>query len=192
MKKLLPIFILPIMVGCFTASERSVTSWTIEYTAPCELSKAPRVDKSKSIETLKLVQIEVRSPYNRADIAVRRANGSLVFDAYNVFAAQPQSLFKGLVFDVLKNSGVAKSVVGANSSVKTADTIEVTVEKLELNCRKAPSRYAEVALSLRRLKNNEVVNTAMGAAAVQVENGDFGAAFSLAAVRAVEAAINSL
>ena len=86
MKKLIALSLIPILFGCLTASSPKVTQWLLEYKGPV------RATRQTKYEVGRVSQVLVRSPYNEVGIAVLRADGSMAFDPYNEYAANPTAM----------------------------------------------------------------------------------------------------
>lgn len=180
MRKLIALALIPVLAGCLTASSPEVSQWNIEYVGKSRMAKETKYD------VVRISQVLVRSPYNLSGIAVLRANGSMAFDPYNEYAAQPSSLIKGVVFEALGASGLCRIVVNPSSFVPSSDSLEVLVTKLALDCRQDGVRRA-VANVLVRVLGKDAVDIARGEGEVDAADGNYGAAFS----RAVSAALDS-
>ena len=99
----------------------------------------------------RLAQVAVRAPYDGAHPAVLRADGWVACDPANAFASAPSALLRGAAQDAAESSGLFARVVGPASSASTKTLLEVTVNRLALDCRGADARLATVALTVRRL-----------------------------------------
>ena len=134
MKKLIALSLIPLLSGCLSASSPRVSQWLLEYKGPV---RATRLAK---YEVGRVSQVTVRSPYNEVGIAVLRADGSMAFDPYNEYAANPTAMLKGFVFDAMDASGLFGTVVNPSSSVKSHVQAEVLVR----------SPYNEVGIAVLR------------------------------------------
>ena len=177
---------LPMLAGCLGTAPKAPKNWTVEWTGTtvenASDAKAPSV---------KLQQLEVRAPYGGSRIAVLRPDGSIVFDAFNAFAAPPASLLKGAAFDVVEASGVFSRAVRPGSSAAADLSLEITVTRLAFDCRAEGRREASVELVMTLVGGRSVVSSAKGEASAPVD-GDFSAAFSHAFENAVLSALRSL
>lgn len=142
-------------------------------------------------DIVRISQVLVRAPYNAAGLTVLRADGSLAFDAYNEYAAQPATLMKGVVFEALSASGLCRTVVNPSSFVSSTASLEVMVTKLALDCRKDDARRA-VAGVLVRLIGKDSLSVARGEGEADAADGNYGAAFSRAVSAALDAAFAQL
>ena len=180
MKKLIAVLSVPALAGCLTATSPEVSQWNLEYTGGSRPAQTAKYD------VVRISQVLVRSPYNVSGIAVLRANGSMAFDPYNEYAAQPSSLLKGVVFEALEASDLCRTVVNPSSSIRSSASVEVMVTKLALDCREGDARRA-VAGVLVRILGQDSFEVARGEGESDAANGNYGAAFS----RAVSAALDS-
>ena len=181
MKKLISLSLVPLLSGCLSASVPKVTQWLLEYKGPV---RATRLTK---YEVGRVSQVTVRSPYNEVGIAVLRADGSMAFDPYNEYAANPTAMLKGLVFDAMDASGLFGSVVNSSSSVKAQAMSEVLVSRLALDCRKEGERKAVAAVRIRLISDDGKALHAQGEGTADAKDGNYGAALS----DALSAALNS-
>ena len=186
MKKILPAFLLPLLAGCLTSTPPSVSYWPLEYKGAAKPAAAAQYDVAR------VSQVLVRTPYNSEGITVLRANGSLAFDSYNAFAAQPSALLKGVLMDCLQNSGLFKSVVNASSSVRSSANVEMFVTRLALDCRTEGARHAVAEVLVRVVDEGGEMRVAKGAGKVDAADGNYGAAFSGAVTAALDAALDEL
>ena len=95
----------PLLGGCFADAPKAPKNWSIEW----DRTSVERNEKD-ALPAVKLSQFEVRAPYNGAHLAVLRPDGSIAFDSFNSFAAQPAALLKGAAFDSIEASGVFRGV----------------------------------------------------------------------------------
>lgn len=181
MKKLIAVALAPVLSGCLSASSPKITQWLLEYKGPAKAAEAAKYEVGR------VSQVLVRSPYNETGIAVLRADGSMAFDPYNEYAANPTALLKGLAFDAMDASGLFGSVVNASSSVKSSVSAEVLVTNLALDCRTEGTRKAVAAVWVRLIADDGKVAYARGEAEADAKDGNYGAAFSVA----LSAALNS-
>ena len=178
---------IPLLAGCLATAPKAAKNWSIEW-----VKTAIERGESDTLPAVKLAQLDVRAPYNGAHLAVLRADGSIAFDAFNAFAAQPAALLKGAAFDSLESSGVFSQVIAGNSAALAPYSIEITVTRLALDCRVAERRDASVALTVVLVGSREVVSSAHSEAAMPVEEGNISQAFSAAFAEALVSAVRSL
>ena len=180
---------LPVLAGCLGTAPKAPRNWTVDWSGP-SAEGVPEV--AADAPSAKLLQLDVLAPYGGTRLAVLRGDGSLAFDHFNSFAAQPASLLKGAAFDVLEQSGVFSRVVRPNSSAAADFALEVTVTRLALDCRAEGRVEASVALSATLVGGRAVVSAARGEASAPVSAGNFSAAFSRAFEESLLEAVRSL
>ena len=181
MKKLIALSLVPLLFGCLSASSPRVSQWLLEYKGPV---RATRLAK---YEVGRVSQVTVRSPYNEVGIAVLRADGSMAFDPYNEYAANPTAMLKGFVFDAMDASGLFGSVVNSSSSVKSQAMSEIMVTRLALDCRKEGERKAVASVRVRLIANDGKALHAQGEGESDAKDGNYGVALS----DALSVALNS-
>ena len=186
MKKLMVFSFIPVLAGCLTASAPKISQWILEYEGAVRTAQVVKYDVGR------VSQVLVRSPYNEVGIAVLKADGSVAFDPYNEYAANPTSMLKGMVSDAMDASGIFGSVVNASSSVKSTAMVEVLFTRLALDCRKDGVRQASAAVIVRILGAGERANIAKGEGVADATDGNFGAALSAAASTALRSAFDQL
>ena len=166
---------LPLVGGCLGTAPKAPKTWSVEWTNP----SVARIEREK-MPAVKLLLVDVRAPYNGNRLAVLRGDGSIAFDSYNSFAAQPAAILRGAAFDALGASGAFERVVSGASSAATPLSAEITVNRLALDCRRSGHRDALVSLTLVIVGNRTVVESASAEASVAVAGGDYSTAFSRA------------
>ena len=187
MKKTLFLLLLSVLAGCLSPVGDDVNYHTIDYLPQAAVrSAAPKYG------ALRISQILVRPPFDRAEFVVLRGNGTVAFDPCNEFAATPSLLLRGPVFDALNSSSIAAAVVGSGSLVRASRNAEILVTRLCLDCTKAGERTAVAELAVRIVGDGEIVSIGKGAANISAADGDYSRAFSQAVSAALEKAINSL
>ena len=182
MKKLIALSLIPLLSGCLSASSPKVTQWLLEYKGPV---RATRLVK---YEVGRVSQVLVRSPYNEVGIAVLRADGSMAFDPYNEYVANPTAMLKGFVFDAMDASGLFGTVVNPSSSVRSQAMLEVLVSRLALDCRKEGERKAVAAVRVRLIANDGKALYAQGEGSADAKDGNYGEALSTALSTALNSA----
>ena len=148
MQKLIALSLIPILTGCLSASAPRVTQWLLEYKGPVRSTRLTKYEVGR------VSQVLVRSPYNEVGIAVLRADGSMAFDPYNEYAANPTAMLKGFVFDAMDASGLFGTVVNPSSSVKSQAMLEVLISRLALDCRKDGERKAVASVRVRLISGD--------------------------------------
>lgn len=185
--RMIMLALLPLAGGCLATAPKAPKTWSIEWSK----TGIERTAESK-LPAAKLLLVDVRAPYNGSRLAVLRGDGSMAFDSFNSFAAQPASLLRGAAFDVMEASGAFERVVSGGSIASTPLAAEVTVTRLALDCRKLEHRDALVSLTIVLVGNRTVASSASAEASAPVEGGDYSAAFSKAFADAMMSAIRSL
>ncbi len=117
-------------------------------------------------------------PYDTAPIRVRRADGSLAEDAYNVFAAPPAKLLRRPVMSALAQEQRFGHVISQTSSASADAVAEVSVSDIFLDCR--DGRKAKVRLGVNVIKGREVVMSSEASSDADASSGDYSEAFSKA------------
>lgn len=189
MKRLTAILLLGVCAGCLTATTPVTNEWTIQIATLNSRAETPK------FAVTRLSQVAVRAPYDTTSLAVLRADGSLAFDPYNRFAAQPSQLLKGVVQDILSASGCFEAVVPASSAASVSQIVEVSITSLRLNCAAAEplARTAEASVMVLVLNaNREIVGSVRGSGTADAADGDYGAAFSTALTLALSKALEGL
>lgn len=186
MKKSIVFILAPVLAGCLTARTPKVSQWILEYEGTVRTAQVAKYDVGR------VSQVLVRSPYNEIGIAVLKADGSVAFDSYNEYAANPTAMLKGMVSDAMNASGIFGSVVNASSSVKSTAMVEAFFTRLALDCRKEGVRQASVAVIVRILGTDERAGIARGEGVSDAADGNFGAALSAAASTALRSAFDQL
>ena len=174
MNKLIAFALIPVLSGCLSASSPKVTQWLLEYKGSNGAAQPAKYEVGR------VSQVLVRSPYNEVGIAVLRADGSMAFDPYNEYAANPAALLKGFVYDAMDASGLFGAVVNPSSSVRSSAMVEVLVSRLALDCRTEGTRKAVVAVLVRLIADDGKVAYARGEGEADAKDGNYGAAFSVA------------
>lgn len=183
------IWALPLVAGCFSAgpARKAPVNWTIALDAtPVTAAAEPTWNVAR------LAQVTVRAPFDSTHLAVLRKDGSLAFDPANVFAAAPSALLRGAAQDAAAASGRFARVVPPTSAAATQTLIEVTVNRLALDCRVEGTRIATVALTVTLLDARAVAAVASGEGTKPAGAGDYSAAFSAAFAEAMAAALKKL
>ncbi len=176
------IFSFALLSGCLVSAPPQPKSWVVS--APRKPSLEVNVTK-----VARLGSLSVAAPYDKPAMAVRRKDGSLAFDAYNVFATSPSSLLRSPLAALLSENGRFGRILPSASTARTGTTVETVVNDLSLDCREEGRRIARVSLSLAVVENREVKEFLDGEGTADVADGDYSAAFSAAFEKAVSAAM---
>lgn len=186
MRKILGFLLAPVLAGCLTSTPPEVAHWVVDYDGRVEAAKTAKYGVAR------LTQVQVRAPYNRDDLVVMCADGTVAFDPCNSFAAAPPQLVKWVAFDALSASGLFDRVVGSSSGARTPVSVEVVLNRLALDCRQEGERIAVAAALVRILRDGAVVAVAKGAGTADAKAGDYGKAFSSAISESINAALKQL
>ena len=141
---------------------------------------------------LSLGSISVVAPYDRPALAVRRKDGSIAFDAFNVFASSPSALLRAPLAVLLEEDGRFGRVLASVSAARVNSTIETVVTDLSLDCREEGKRVAGVSVSLAVIENREIKMFLDGTGSADAASGDYSAAFSEAFAEAVAEALKAM
>jgi len=187
MKKVFSLILLPVLCGCLSSVSLPESScWLIEYRSGQEVRAEPKYG------VVRLSQVIVNPPYGGTRLVVLRKNGTVAFDANNVFAAPVPGLLKGPCMAAMKASGLFSDVVGASSGAMPSIVVELVVTRLALDCRQEDSRRAVVEMIVRVLNGKSIVATAVGEGMADAGDGDYGTAFSKAVSAAVSSALSRI
>lgn len=168
--------------GCLTSAPPQPKSWIVSapHKSPAEITVA---------RTSRLGTLSVAAPYDKPALAVKRADGSIAFDSYNVFATSPSALLRAPLSALLEDDGRFGRILSAVSSARFDSTLEAVVTDLSLDCREEGKRTAHVALSIAVIENREIKMFLDGEGSADAAAGNYSAAFSEAFAQAVAAAL---
>ena len=191
---------LSLCAGCFSSSVSPPKAWTVNpgYAKPSATPRAVEYSVARQ------GAVTVLPPCDSVSFAVRRKDGSVAHDPYNVFISPPSSLLRAAVQARLEADGRFGRVM-PQTSVATADVlVEVLVSDLSLDCTVDDRRMARAAGSVDVLRADRGARTVIlsgkgdsrdgdpdGGVGV-VTNGDYTAAFSQAFDAALAGALQSL
>ena len=188
MKRIFPFAgFLALVAGCLGSAPKAPVNWTIE-------PKATTVFRASNPKygVVRVAQVSVRAPYDGANLAVLRKDGSIAFDPFNAFASHPAAILRGVTCDVVDASGLFARVVPSASGAAAKESLEVTVTRLALDCRTEGVRTASVAVSVTLLSGRDVVAMKSGEGTMPAGDGNYSAAFSSAYTAALAAAMRDL
>lgn len=171
--------------GCILSTPPQPKSWVVTA------SRNPAAEVSVG-KASRLGLLSVAAPYDKPALAVRRSDGSLAFDSYNVFATSPSALLRAPLMALLENNGRFGRVLPASSSARVDSTLEAVVNDIALDCREEGVRVARVSISIVVMENREVKMFLDGEGTADAASGDYSAAFSEAFANAVTSALSSL
>ena len=188
MKSILsPVVLALALAGCMSAAPKAPTHWTLNADPkPIFASATPKFG------IVRLAQVSVRSPYDGSRLVVLRKDGSVAFDAFNSFAAQPAALLKGTAHDILEASGLFEKVMQGSSQAQTKLGLEITVNRLALDCTREGERKASVALAVVLMDGRTVVSSVHGEGSAPATDGNYSSAFSTAFTSALVDALMKL
>ena len=196
MRRLLVVLLLALCAGCFTSGKPTPKSWTVEPTAAPPADLSPEKKAPPAFATTRVGTVAVNAPFDRTPFVVRRADGSVAFDAYNEFAAAPSALLRAPVRAQLATDGRFGHVVAQPSAASTDASVEVLVTDLSLDCRESGKRTARAAVSVDVVRTGRGARTvalsADGASEADASSGDFSTAFSTAFNEALAEALKVL
>lgn len=171
--------------GCLTSAPPQPKSWIVS----AQRKPASEINVSKAA---RLGSLSVSAPYDKPALAVRRTDGSVAFDAYNVFATSPSALLRAPLATLLEDGGMFGRILPASSMARTGTIIEAVVNDIYLDCREEGRRAAHVSLTLAVIEGREVKDFLDGEGVADAESGDYSAAFSEAFAKAVSAALSGV
>ena len=171
--------------GCLTSAPPPPKSWIV--------SVSRKSDSELMIDKVaRLGSITVAAPYDKSALAVKRADGSLAFDAYNVFASSPSALLRAPLAALLEDDGRFGRVLSSVSTARSSSTLEAVVTDLSLDCTVENRRTAKVSISIAVIENREIKMFLDGSGSADAASGDYSAAFSEAFSQAVFDALRSM
>ena len=134
--------------GCLSSSTPAPKTWIV---SPPDV--APPVAPSPgAFAVTRQGALTVTAPFDSTSFVVRRADGSVARDPYNVFASPPSSLLRASVRARLEADGRFGRVVPQSSSASADVQAEVLVRDLSLDCSNPDRRAARAAVSLDVLR----------------------------------------
>ena len=171
--------------GCLTSAPPPPKSWIVS--ASRKSNSELMIDK-----VARLGAITVAAPYDKSALAVKRADGSLAFDAYNVFASSPSALLRAPLAALLEDDGRFGRVLSSVSTARSSSTLEAVVTDLSLDCTVENRRTAKVSISIAVIENREIKMFLDGSGSADAASGDYSAAFSEAFSQAVFDALRAM
>ncbi|MDY3229147.1 MAG: hypothetical protein SOW92_05785 [Kiritimatiellia bacterium] len=188
MKKRLSLLALAaVLTGCMSPAPKAPSCWTVALDpVPIFAAATPKFGVTR------LSQVTVRAPFDGSRLAVLRHDGSIAFDPFNSFAAQPAALLRGTAQDVLAASGLFRQVLHGTSTAQASLGVEIVVTRLALDCTKKGARKAVVGLTLVMMDGRSVTASCVGEGSAKADDGNFSAAFSSAFTAALAGALSKL
>ena len=187
----LPLFLL---AGCFSSNPPEVKAWTVDPVVPDGVPTRPMEGGGPAFGATRLGGVVVNAPYDRPQFVVRKADGTVAFDHYNVFAATPSSLLRAPTQSGLAADGRLGHILNQSSVASSDAQVEVQVKDLSVDCRETGRRAASAAVSVDIIRMGRgpraVACSGEGSAAVDAQDGNYSRAFSQAFSKALDAAVN--
>ena len=178
--------------GCFTSSTPMPKTWVV---SPADV-KPPAAPPPNAFSVTRQGALTVMAPFDSTSFIVRRADGSVVRDPYNVFVSPPSALLRAAVRVRLEADGRFGRVVPQSSSASADVQVEVLVRDLSLDCSEAERRTARAAVSIDVLRTGRGARTVIlsgdGSGTSNAAKGDYSAAFSQAFDAALVDALKAL
>lgn len=178
------------LCGCISSAPKAADNWSVEFWRAGRSEGDTEASQQRG--AVRLSNVTVRAPYDGIHLAVLRADGTIAYDPYNAFAAAPAQLLRGAVQDAVEDSGRFSRVLAANSGAKCDLSLEVTVTRVALDCRKEGRRDATIELTLLLIEGREAVASGKAEGKAATSDGDYSAAFSRALAKAVSSALAEL
>lgn len=182
--------------GCLSSDAPAAKAWTLDAAPSAPAAGVLEGAGKAAFTTTRVGAVSVDAPYDKTPFVVRRADGSVAFDHYNVFAASPAALLRAPVRNRIGADGRFGSVVSPSSAAWTDAQVEVQVTDLSLDCRTDGRRRARAALALDVVKAGRGPRTVAlqgaGAGEADAAEGDYARAFSSAVDAALAEALKSL
>ena len=184
--------LLLLCAGCLSSSTPAPKTWIV---APANVTP-PTNPTPGAFSVTRQGALTVTAPFDSTSFIVRRADGSVARDSYNVFASPPSALLRAAVRARLEADGRFGRVVPQSSSASADVQVEVLVRDLSLDCTDAERRESRAAVSVDVLRTGRGVRTVIlsgdGSGTGDAKGGDYSAAFSQAFDAALESALRDL
>lgn len=180
--------------GCFSfSSPRPVRAWFVAV----QEEKVSRIGADAQVfKVTRLGDITVAAPFDKSSIAVLRADGTIAYDAYNVYASVPASLLRQPAKRLLTNDGRFGSVVHRTSIAAASAVVEVLVSDFSLDCREENKRKAKAEVELSVIKSEKgvrnIIASSVGQGSADAASGDYSESFTVAFTQAVKNALDNL
>ena len=185
---------LALLAGCLSSSDPEVKAWTVDPVPSGPAPTRPMEGAGMLFGASRLGSLVVDTPCDRTQFLVRKADGSVAHDHYNVFAAAPSAILRAPAQSGLAADGRLGHVVGQASAVSSDAQVEIRVKDLSLDCREAGRRMASAAVSVDVVKVGRgprtVAYSGEGRAVADTQDGNYSQAFSQAFSKALEAAVS--
>jgi len=178
--------------GCLSSSTPMPKTWMV---SPGNV-KPPAVPSPGAFSVTRQGALTVSAPFDSTSFIVRRADGSVARDPYNVFASPPSALLRASVRARLEADGRFGRIVPQASSASADVQVEVLVRDLSLDCSAAERRTTRAAVSIDVLRASRGARTVIlsgdGSGTSDAGSGDYSAAFSQAFDTALANALHAL
>lgn len=185
---------LALLSGCFSSKAPEVRSWTVEPLPSDREPTRPMEGEGPRFTATRLGSVVVNAPCDRTQFVVRKSDGTVAFDHYNVFAAAPSSLLRAPAQSGLDTDGRLGHIVNQASVVSSDAQVEVVVKDLSVDCREPGRRLASASVSVDVVKMGRgprtVAFSGSGSATVDAQDGNYSRAFSQVFSKALGAAVN--
>ena len=174
-----------LLAGCLSPAPPPPKSWMVSASRNANSELA--ADK-----VARLGAITVAAPYDRPALVVKRKDGSVAFDPFNVFASSPSALLRTPLAALVEDDGRFGRVLSSASAARANHTLEAIVTDLSLDCREEGRRIARVSISIAVMENRDIRMFLDGEGAADAASGDYSAAFSEAFAKAVSEAMKGM
>ena len=178
--------------GCLSSSVPVPKTWVV---SPADV-KPPAAPPPGAFSVTREGSLTVLPPFDSTSFIVRRADGSVARDPYNVFTSPPSALLRTAVRARLEADGRFGRVVPQASIASVDAQVEVTVRDLSLDCSEAERRTARASVSIDVLRmgrgSRAVILSGDGVGRSDATKGDYSAAFSQAFDAALVDALKAL
>ena len=84
--------------GCLSSDAPAAKAWTLDAAPSAPAAGVLEGAGKAAFTTTRVGAVSVDAPYDKTPFVVRRADGSVAFDHYNVFAASPAALLRAQGF----------------------------------------------------------------------------------------------
>lgn len=181
------------LVGCLSTDAPDVKAWTVDSVPVQDAPVHPMEGEVPLFGATRVGSVVVNAPYDRPQFVLHRADGTVAFDHYNVFAAPPSALLRAPVQNYLRTDGRLGHVVNQGSVVSSDAQVEVQVKDLSLDSRESGQLAACAAVSVDFVRTahgpRTVAFSGNGSAAVDAQDKNFSRAFSQAFSKALDSAV---
>ena len=185
---------LALLCGCLGPSAPEVKTWNVEPQRSAAAPVRSMEGAGQLFSATRFGSVVVDAPYDRAQLTVRRGDGTVAFDPYNVFAASPSSLLRASAQSGLDCDGRFGHIVSQSSVVSSDALVEVQVKDFSLDGREPGRRLACASVSVDVVKMGRgprtVAYSGAGSATVDAQDGNYSRAFSQVFSKALDAAVN--